>query len=310
MSNGHLYRYVIAICFCCCIIVSGCESNEDVGIQWAINNSGELIGQKRGVKGIDIGMGARAPLMMEGECVVVIDGFFDINNSFMNEVVVNMESVREYMSTYPVDIRLTEHPYYVTGIITGRNGDEYRSITQGADIFYIPINVEDVDMDYILGQLSIAENLGAKVVNCSFVMNEYNEAFHSYICKSDMLFVCAVGNEGEQAIRMPASYECDNIISVAGCDNCGYCSTYSNYSEEADIAAPGEDILCRTSKEGIYEYASGSSLATAHVTAICAYLAKNNDQNSMMIKQRLFDASRKLQSLEGKVSEGRLLQVP
>ncbi|MDB5328116.1 MAG: subtilase family protein, partial [Phycisphaerales bacterium] len=70
----------------------------------------------------------------------------------------------------------------------------------------------------------------------------------------------------------PASYALDNIISVAAVDNAGALSYFSNYGgSSVDIAAPGEDVYSTWLKDGYY-VASGTSMATPHVTGTIALM--------------------------------------
>ena len=293
-----------------CYLLLGCAKKNDDYPQWAINNQGQIVCGKKGIEGIDIGTELKS-ISAEGEYVVVIDGFFDPANPYMQDVVVNIDSVSAYIESHKnPNMVLGEHPYYVTGIIAGDSDNRYQTVLQDVRIFYIPIDVQNLDVEYVLSQLTLAESLGIQVVNCSFVLNEFNQRLLDYIQNSKMLYVCAIGNDGRNEIRFPAAISCNNVVSVVGCDNGGLCSIYSNYSEEADIAAPGESILCRTHNVGKYEFASGSSLATAYVSSVCLYIAMNTEGDASQIKCQLLENSKSIYSLKGKVNGGRFLRLP
>lgn len=126
------------------------------------------------------------------------------------------------------------------------------------------------------------------------------------IRKSSMLFVCAVGNENKEQMDYSAAYDLPNVISVVGINNYGYCSSYSNYSKNADIAAPGEDVLCIGEKDGL-QYMSGSSFAVPFITATCIYIIDQTNCTPLEAKNILLETARHLDSLEGKVNSGRLV---
>jgi len=89
---------------------------------------------------------------------------------------------------------------------------------------------------------------GAKISNNSW-SGYGNDILLEETIKSDsnMLFVCAAGNEAnnnDELPSYPSSYNLPNIISVAAIDNTGNLAYFSNYgAKSVDVAAPGVDIL-------------------------------------------------------------------
>lgn len=64
--------------------------------------------------------------------------------------------------------------------------------------------------------------MGASIVNCSFGSDDKNRALQDVIAASHMLFVCAAGNSARDLNDYPvypASYDLENVISVAAIDN-------------------------------------------------------------------------------------------
>jgi subtilisin family serine protease len=98
-----------------------------------------------------------------------------------------------------------------------------------------------------------------------------------------------------------------NVITVAASDRRDRLAWFSNYgAQSVDIAAPGSQILS-TLPGGGYGYKSGTSMATAQVTAVIAMVwAKNPGWGYRTITTRVLDAANRMPSLNGKVASGRL----
>ncbi|MEZ4750553.1 MAG: S8 family serine peptidase [Bdellovibrionota bacterium] len=104
-----------------------------------------------------------------------------------------------------------------------------------------------------------------------------------------ILFVAASGNDGRNNDWMPyypASYELDNIISVASVDQANKLLSSSNYGKKTvDMAAPGLGILS-TLPSSRFGTMSGTSQATAFVTGAAALLASQQPSHFDYLKVR------------------------
>lgn len=309
MSRNKRHKYIILLTVSLIIIINiaACKRDitDDKCMQWAIRNNGEKIYGQKGRNGVDIGLPDDSALELDNEnnIICIVDSKIDISNPLIKGLLCNdLEEMSGYTGI--------SHGTYVTGIIcSNAKEDEYVSMLKNARIYYIEIESSKPDIDKLIEDLQKAETFGAKVVNCSFVMNTYNEALFNFIKGSSMLFVCAVGNNNKDEILYPALYDLDNVISVVGVNNMGFCGMHSNYSENADIAAPGENILCITNEVGTYETISGSSLATAYVTCACAYIFNKTDYTAQEGKTVLLEAAISLDSLKGKVRNGKFMSI-
>ncbi|MGN6725631.1 MAG: S8 family peptidase, partial [Tepidisphaeraceae bacterium] len=134
---------------------------------------------------------------------------------------------------------------------------------------------------------------GARVSNNSWGYtrsNNYGGYFGGYSYSSDPIYqaIAYAGTKGEIFVAAagndtvnndfsffgsyPASYDLDNIIAVAAVDNSGNLSYFSNFGAyTVDLAAPGENVLSTWLKNGFYT-ASGTSMATPHVTGTIALM--------------------------------------
>jgi subtilisin family serine protease len=81
-----------------------------------------------------------------------------------------------------------------------------------------------------------------------------------------IVLVAAAGNAGS-SVSYPAAY--DSVIAVSATASDDTIPSWSNYGPEIELAAPGVDIYS-TWKGGEYKTASGTSMATPHVSGTVA----------------------------------------
>ena len=91
---------------------------------------------------------------------------------------------------------------------------------------------------------------GAHIINASFGSSIYSQFERDAISNANtagILFVAAAGNDSlnnDASPFYPASYDLDNIISVAATDQDDNLSLFSNYGPASvDVGAPGENIF-------------------------------------------------------------------
>jgi len=157
---------------------------------------------------------------------------------------------------------------------------------------------------------------GAKIINASFGGRGfsylmYYGAFYAY--KNDVLIVAASGNSAnnnDYTKIYPASYELDNIISVACVNQNNELSYFSNYGQKSvDIAAPGEWILSTTPNMG-YTSLSGTSMAAPHVSGAAALVNSMRDNlSAISIKNYLLKYVKKQDALRTKLLSGGILDI-
>jgi subtilisin family serine protease len=116
-----------------------------------------------------------------------------------------------------------------------------------------------------------------------------------------IIFVAAAGNSNsnnDANPSYPASYEVANVVSVAAISSSQQRASFSNYgATSVHIAAPGVGILS-TTPNGNYQYLSGTSMATPHVTgALGLLLSYAPSLTNAEVIQRLFEAGREIPGL-------------
>ncbi len=224
----------------------------------------------------------------------------------------------------PIDYRY--HGTHCAGII-GAQGDNIEGVTgvcQNVSIMAIQImpagSVETFVSQAILG-IEYSVEMGAKVLSNSWGFDNYSSlGLKNEIEAADeqgVLFIATAGNDGvdidDQHPYYPATYDCNNIITVMATDHNDERSIWSypfssNWGQTSvDLAAPGSDILStfpsyRTSAmqyfSTYYETIGGTSMACPHVAAACALVwAANPTLTHLEVKQIIMDTVDPLDSL-------------
>ena len=127
---------------------------------------------------------------------------------------------------------------------------------------------------------------------------------------NEMLFVAAAGNSGisnDFIPSYPASYASPNVVSVLATTNLDARASFSNYGvKSVHLGAPGAMVLS-TIRNGVYAYASGTSMATPHVSGAGALVLSHCALNTLDLKDTLVLSSDPLASLTTlTISGGRL----
>ncbi len=122
-----------------------------------------------------------------------------------------------------------------------------------------------------------------------------------------ILFTAAAGNStsnNDQAPSYPATYDVDNIISVAAIDNNGRLASFSSYGKQTvHVAAPGVNVLS-TTPDG-YKSWSGTSMATPHVSGVAALVLSKEPNISLAdLRQRLITRVSPVSAIRARVASG------
>jgi len=163
--------------------------------------------------------------------------------------------------------------------------------------------------------INYATQMGVKITNNSWTADHSSQVLYDAINAAGQkgsLFVAAAGNDygnnNDVNPKYPASYNLDNIISVAATDRNDNLATFSNIgAQSVDIGAPGVDILSSVPGGG-YDSYQGTSMATPHVAGVVSLLmSKFPSETAAQIKNRLLAGVDPISALSGvTVTGGRL----
>jgi subtilisin family serine protease/Ca2+-binding RTX toxin-like protein len=169
--------------------------------------------------------------------------------------------------------------------------------------------------------IQYATNNGADLTNNSWGGGPYSAAIYSAI-QAGPLFVAAAGNyanNNDITPFYPATYNLNNIISVAATDHNDLLASFSHYGlTTVDLGAPGVNIYSTLPTGGSvmgtnYGAASGTSMATPHVAGAAALIVATRRQRGLPdltdidLKQKVLNGVDVIPSLIGKaVTGGRL----
>ncbi|MEW6302836.1 MAG: S8 family peptidase [Verrucomicrobiota bacterium] len=164
--------------------------------------------------------------------------------------------------------------------------------------------------------LDYARSKGAKIINASWGGYDFtSSALRDAIDRlrdADILFVAAAGNNhinNDAQSLFPASYEYDNVVSVAATDRNDQLAWFSNYGgATVHLGAPGQSIFsCWNESDADYRYLDGTSMAAPHVAGAAALIwSRYPMETHQQIIRRLLRCD-PLPSLAGRcLSGGRL----
>ena len=133
---------------------------------------------------------------------------------------------------------------------------------------------------------------GVNIINMSLGDTVFSQSLDDAVqdaWNAGLVIVAGAGNNGTSELFYPAASE--HVISVAAFDEDHLRPSFSNYGSWVDIAAPGNVILstypmaeCPSSTTagdvGCYNWNTGTSMATPHVSGAAALVWSRNDVTS------------------------------
>jgi subtilisin family serine protease len=299
---------------------------------WGLNNTG----QTGGTPDADIDAPEAWDIQTGNSVVVgVIDTGVDythpdlINNMWTNQAEFNGSSgVDDDGNGYVDDIHGYDfvnndgdpfddhgHGTHVSGTIAaeGNNGIGISGVSWSSEIMALKF-LDAGGSGTTFGALQAIEYatmMGVQITNNSWGGGGYSQALSDAIAAAGaagQLFIAAAGNSSNNNdvnSSYPASYDLDNIISVAATDHKDKLASFSNYGvTSVDLAAPGVDIYSTIPGGGYASY-SGTSMATPHVTGVASLIwAQDPTLTAQEVKERILATADPIAALQGKTLTG------
>lgn len=155
------------------------------------------------------------------------------------------------------------------------------------------------------------KGVNVRVISASWGSTTYSKALEDAIRaagEQGILFVAAAGNastDNDKRPHYPSNYDLPNVISVAALDRTDSLASFSNFgAKTVHVAAPGREIVS-TWLNDAYREASGTSMATPHVSGIAALVIAAEPNISVeKLRERILRSVDKIDSLNGKVLNG------
>ncbi|WP_144394417.1 S8 family serine peptidase [Pleionea sediminis] len=182
--------------------------------------------------------------------VCIIDSGYDITSP---DLVGNNHSGFDDIGTGHWFEPSNSHGTHVAGIIAAVNNDEgIQGVLPNQQVSLHVIKVFGEDGWGYSSDLSEAVRTcvanGANVINMSLggsLSTELENEAMQEAYNNDVLLVAAAGNAGTERHAYPASY--DSVISVGAVDANKQWANFSQYTDQLELAAPGEAVLSTVS---------------------------------------------------------------
>lgn len=201
------------------------------------------------------------------------------------------------------------HGTHCAGTIAANGADGVYGVSHEAQLMPIKfLGASGGTLADAIKAVAFATEHGARVTSNSWGGGGYNQALKDVFASSPALHIIAAGNESntnDANPAYPASYEMDNIISVAASDRNDRLAGFSNYgATSVDVAAPGVAIYS-TTPGNKYKNLDGTSMATPHVSGVAGLiLAEYPDISNGEMKARLMNSVDDVPGFHGKMIAG------
>jgi subtilisin family serine protease len=297
------------------------------GKLWGLNN----YGQQGGLPGADIDAPEAWDILTSASNVIVAvldTGIRATHQDFAGNTWTNpiaggygWNALND--TVYPADDE--GHGCLVSGVIgaKGNNGKGVVGVAWSVQLMACKcLNAQRIGYDSdLIACIEFARTNGAKILNVSLGDYVFSHALSNaiYAARQDgVILVAACGNDGrniDSTPYYPASYDIDNIVSVAFTTRNDALGAASNYgAENVDLAAPGADVHSTFfAADNSYlggSFLSGTSLAAPMVSgALALAIARFPNEPHTITIQRVLGSVTPITALAGRCRTGGRLNL-
>ncbi|HKP37435.1 MAG TPA: S8 family peptidase [Pyrinomonadaceae bacterium] len=212
------------------------------------------------------------------------------------------------------------HGTHCAGILGAEGGNEVGIAGVNWTVKIMPLKFMDAEgmgttsdaikaINYVINRKRAGVNV--RIISASWGSTVRSRALEDVIRKAGdegILVVAAAGNnssDNDRTPHYPASYQLNNVISVAAVNRYDELTSFSNYgANSVHVAAPGEAITSTWLNHDFSER-KGTSMATPFVAGVAALVLATNPSISVdEWRTRLLSSVDALPALKGKVATG------
>ena len=293
--------------------------------QWALNNTGQTfycifegfclyIGTADA--DIDAPEAWASSKGSSGILVAIIDSGLDYTHP---DLAANYAGGYNFVDANTDPMDLHGHGTHVAGTIAAALGNPTGSpaasegvvgVAPGVRLLSYKVCRQDGTCDDFAIQNAIAQAIvdQARVINMSLGESGISQLLNAAVQDAwaeGLVIVAGAGNDGTTERFYPAAF--DNVISVGAFDEDHGRASFSNFGDWVDISAPGNVIMssypmaaCAGAAQapgdmGCYNWLSGTSMATPHVSGAAALVLSRSDvtSNTQVVEILLNSADRR-----------------
>jgi len=253
-------------------------NDPDFPMQWALQNSGQVIAEVEGIPGADIqALEAWNHAVRTSPVVVALIGTgVDVHAEFADRLLQGFVTSAAGGDPYST-LDTAGYGTHYAGIIAAKRNNDFGIAGINDSAVILPVRAFN---GAVGGDASVAEGIlwavdhGADIILVPVQFYDNSEALENAIAHAEsqgVLLVAPAGHTGSNEVAFPCRYP--SVLCVAASDSMDAPALFSNYGDEVDLAAPSVNIWSTRMGGGFgFEPQATSGLAAAHVAGAASLM--------------------------------------